>query len=214
MKKILLVVGLAFAVMTASAQLYVGGAMGFKTEGAGKDSDGNKWGESISIGGFLPEVGYSLSDKMDVGVVLGFVSMSETDWANDNKTGSTRVNSFGIEPYMRYTFCEFGKFSVLGRTGLGANFGVGKNFDGDGNQVGKDANVIGLGFTMTPVVLYKLSDKICLFTNLNFAGLNFNHTIVMYDGEKQGSQSNFGIGMNYNNVFNLGNIQVGFVYTF
>ena len=215
MKKILLVVGLAFAVMTASAQLYVGGALGFESYGATKDKDGNKWGDSFSQFGILPEVGYSLSDKFDVGITLGFTSETETHWFDNKKTGSDKYNVISVSPYVRYTFCEFGKFSLLGKAAVGIDLGSGKELDDKGKEVDHSSyGSTGLEFAITPVVLYSLSDRVCLYTNLNFAGLKFNSTSFKSDGEKTRSTSYFGIGANTNSAFNLGDIEVGFVISF
>ena len=217
MKKILLVLGLVFATMTASAQWYAGGALGFELDGAWKDKDGNKNGDSFSQFGILPEVGYAVSDKFDVGIALEFTLGTHTEWANDKKTESLKTTMFGVSPYVRYTFCEFGKFSLLGKAAFNLGFGTGKpsSFDADGKETeGLKSGATVLGFAITPVVLYSLSDKICLYTNLNFAGLNFESVTTKYDGDKTGSQSYFGIGANTDNAFTLGAIQVGFVFTF
>jgi len=215
MKKILLVVSLAFAVMTASAQLYVGGALGFKSDGAWKDKDGNKWGDSYSKFGILPEVGYSLNDKFDVGITLGFTSETTTGWFDNDKTGSEKYNVISVSPYVRYSFVEFGKFSLLGKAALNVGIGSGKDLDDKGKEIdGSSYGSTELGFAITPVVLYSLSDRVCLYTNLNFAGLNFTSTTLKDDGEKYASFSKFGIGANTNSAFNLGNIEVGFVISF
>jgi len=190
--------------------------LGFASEGAEKDKDGKKngWGESAF--GILPEIGYSLSDKFDVGVTLGFGMENSNFWADDEKQGALRTTRFGIEPYVRYTFCEFGKFSLLGRAGFGFGLESDKMFDDEGKEIdGSKSSATTLGFTITPMVLYSLSDKVCLYTTLNFAGLGFESTTNKdNDGNKTNSQSNFGVGINTNNAFTTGAIQVGFVYVF
>ena len=215
MKKVLLVVGLAFAVMTASAQLYVGGALGFALDGSPKDKDGKKWGSSNSTFGIIPEVGYSLNDKIDVGIALGLVLNKETGWANDDKTGSTKATGFGVEPYVRYSFCEFGKFSLLGKAAFGFGSLSFNEFDKDDKEIpNSKSGATAIRFAITPVVLYSLSDNVCLFTNLNFAGLNFTSVSTKVNGDKTGSKSDFGIGINTNSAFTTGALEVGFVYSF
>ena len=215
MKKILLVVSFVFAVMAASSQLYVGGALGFALDGAPKDKDGNKWGTSSSIFGIVPEVGFGLSEKFDVGISIGFISAKETGWNNNEKTGSTVSSLFAASPYVRYSFVEFGKFSLLGKAAFNIGFGTEKDLDKDGKEIdGSKTGLTNIGVAITPVVLFDLSDRICLYTNLNFAGLEFNSTSYKVDGEKTGSQSEFGVGINTDNAFTTGAIQVGFVFKF
>jgi len=215
MKKVLLVIGLAFAVMTASAQLYVGGALGFALDGADKDKDGKKNGISNSIFGILPEVGYSLNEKIDVGITLGLVLNNGTSWENDKKQFSTKSTGFGAEPYIRYSFVEFGKFALLGKAAFGFGVSSSNLFDQDDKKVDHtQSGETNISFAVSPVVVYNLSDNICLFTNLNFAGLDFTSTIYKADGEKTGSKSDFGIGIDTNNAFTTGAVEVGFVFKF
>ena len=57
--------------MTASAQIYVGGQIGFSTSSVNADTEGSS---SISGTSFkiLPEVGYKLNDKWAVGIQVGY----------------------------------------------------------------------------------------------------------------------------------------------
>ena len=62
MKKILLVVVIAVMSLTASAQIYVGGEIG-----AWRNYNANTTNVSI-----LPEIGYTLSDNLAIGTVIGW----------------------------------------------------------------------------------------------------------------------------------------------
>ena len=66
MKKILLLAVVMFSSLTASAQFYAGGSIGF---GSVKPMNG---GDSEFTFKILPEIGYTLNDKFDIAVGIGF----------------------------------------------------------------------------------------------------------------------------------------------
>ena len=78
---------------TASAQIYIGGALGYAKAEAG-DADVTTW--SVS-----PEVGYTINDNWAFGVALDYT---------DAEDGG---NTFTVIPYARYTFLKSGAFSVF-----------------------------------------------------------------------------------------------------
>ena len=81
MKKALLVIALVFMALTAKAQLYVGGGIGFSAAGPQF--------------GFYPEVGYNFNDNMAAGLPLGFAF-------------GNGMFDFSIDPYFRYYFADWG----------------------------------------------------------------------------------------------------------
>lgn len=81
MKKVLLVLVLALMALTAKAQLYVGGSLGFSAAGP-----------QFALS---PELGYEFGNNMAVGSSLTF------RFANS-------FFDFMIDPYFRYYFAEWG----------------------------------------------------------------------------------------------------------
>lgn len=79
--------------MVASAQLYVGGGLGYAKTEVG-DVDATEWS-------IRPEVGYTLNDNWAFGVAL--------DYSDVENTGTT----FSVTPYARYTFLRAGALSVF-----------------------------------------------------------------------------------------------------
>lgn len=79
--------------MVASAQLYVGGGLGYS-----KEEVGNKKTTEWSI---RPEVGYTLNDNWSFGVALGYSDKKDVK------------SSFSVNPYARYTFLRAGALSVF-----------------------------------------------------------------------------------------------------
>ena len=123
---------MAVFAMTASAQVYVGGQIGFTSSSVKIVSDG----ESISGTSFkiLPEVGYKLNDKWAVGIQIGYSqgitsfgtfdvndlrSLTNTavgaafDVVGDSKLTDVTLNSFRVAPYARFTFLKAGNFDFF-----------------------------------------------------------------------------------------------------
>ena len=93
MKKAFLALALMLTTMTASAQWYAGGGIGFSRT----ESNGIAATEFI----FTPEVGYNINNNWAVGAIL------EVDWVKDTQT------IFAFTPYVRYTFYKAGNFSFF-----------------------------------------------------------------------------------------------------
>ncbi len=79
--------------MVASAQLYVGGGLGYSKVEVG-NADATEWS-------IRPEIGYTLNDNWAFGVALGYTDVKDTK------------SSFAVSPYARYTFLRAGAFSVF-----------------------------------------------------------------------------------------------------
>lgn len=97
MKKIIITCLMAFAILQASAQIWVEGAVSM-------NGDKRKV-ESVSIdqGGFnfMPTVGYDITDRLALAVALSYGHISYGTESYDNKS-----NAYGISPFVRYTFVQ------------------------------------------------------------------------------------------------------------
>lgn len=198
MKKILLVVGFVFAGIVANAQFYAGGSLGFGMTSQKLDN-GDKVGTETNFS-IVPEVGYSLNDRLDLGISIGF-GMDQYKPEGGEKTKS---NAFMVAPYVRYSFVEFGRFKVMAKASLYAAFGE------DVDKV----KTTDFGLAVAPVLGYNLSDNFILLANLNCFALGFDYNKVK-DGP---ATTTFGLGFDSNNVANLGGGEVpftiGFAYIF
>lgn len=89
MKKLVLILVLSVAALSARAQVYLGGSFNFAAANQAAQ---------VSI---IPEVGYAFSDNMAAGVALGY--------ANDESLQAFEGASvFYFAPYFRYTFLNAG----------------------------------------------------------------------------------------------------------
>lgn len=87
MKKLLLFAVMAVAAITASAQNYIGGSVGFMRDLTEHESD-------LTI---APELGYSFNDHWGLGLVLSYNYKNGTGYVS---------NGFGFNPYARWTFAR------------------------------------------------------------------------------------------------------------
>ena len=101
MKKFVLSLLVALMGVTASAQVYVGGGVGFW-----RDADANTTDFTIA-----PEVGYNLDANWDLGIQFGY------GYAYNK---GAKGNALEVNPYARYTFAKFGAVSLF----LDGTFGI------------------------------------------------------------------------------------------
>ena len=202
MRKVFLVLFVAaLGIVSANAQkYYVGGSVGFfsnsnKPEGAPSSSE-----SGVSI---IPEFGINLNEKLDLGISFGFSSL------NQKETQAEKSSEFEVAPYLRYSFAQFGKFSVWGQAAVSFAAGTTEN-----TNSGVKNKYSTFGLNIAPVLKYSLSDKFDLLANLNFFNVGFNSTSYKQDSNKLGTTSSFGIGADTYDVARLGAITVGFVYKF
>jgi len=184
MKKMILAALVAVASISANAQVWVGGELGFNYN---KVDDGLET-TTFSV---APEVGYTLNDKWDIAIALREEFGSQKDGES--------INHFSVNPYARYTFFQTGKVGFF----LDMGFSVGtvdNAYNGDVIvKVNDSATRFGIG--VRPGVKFAASDKVTLVASLG--GLGFQQT-------KRGDykESDFGFNANGNAL------QFGIYYAF
>ncbi len=194
MKKLVVIVCLVIAGMTANAQFYLGGSLDFSVSST-NNNDGDNLESTVGIGLF-PELGFYLNDRFDLGLDFGFrVDVTNFETTNTDKTTS----SWKFAPYARYSLFQFGGFELLAKGS--ASIG--------GSDDSKTKSTY-LGVNISPILAYNLDSHFMLFTNLNFASFGYGSTFIK-DGN---SKHEFGFGVNGNKLTTLGNITVGCLYKF
>lgn len=131
--------------MVASAQLYVGGGLGYSKAEVG-DADGTEWS-------IRPEIGYTINDNWAVGVALSY-----TDIDIDGGLGNGNV--FSISPYARWTFLRAGAFSVFADGAVEVERA--KPDAGDSST--------GWGIAVKPGVAYAISDNFSVVAHVGALG--------------------------------------------
>ena len=171
MKKIILTALVAASSLCASAQVWIGGGLGFGVTSP-------KEGDSNTTFAISPTIGYSLDENWDIALEVGYANMG------DVAVGDTK-DAFRIAPFARYSFAKCGIATFF----IDGGFGFGKvNYEGT-NEFGKeDAQTFNIG--VRPGVKVELSPKVELDAKLGYLG---------YYNEKD-DHSFFGLNANGENL--------------
>ncbi|MBE6291017.1 MAG: porin family protein [Bacteroidales bacterium] len=151
MKKSLLMVAFAMVAMVSSAQIYVGGGLGFTSDKVKVSYDGDSESESGSSFYFKPEVGYVLNETLSFGLTFDFTSDKEI--GDDDA-----VSQWSIAPYARYTFYRTGNLSCFVDGVLG--FGV------------PEEDFTNFSIGVRPGVALSLTENISLVSTIGLVGWN------------------------------------------
>lgn len=179
MKKLFLSLIVAACSVAASAQVYVGGQVG-----VWRNSDANKTTFNI-----VPEVGYKLSDKVDLGLGIGY---------NHYYKSGLKTNGFGVSPYVRYTFAQAGPVSFFLNGGFG--FYTYKTKVGDVKGDAMNSWEIGI----KPGVKVSLTKKIDFLATMGFLGYRDNDDAA----ETPFGEKGFGFKLSSNDL------NFGLIYNF
>ena len=222
MKKLFITIAFVAATMFASAQLYVGGSLGFATQSGTDKVEGN--GISVTQDQpkymgftFAPEAGFMFADNMGVGLQFGFGFAKETekDYTFDPvATETVKTTTIAFAPYFRYVFAEVDNFKFYADAKVSYAMAKPKaKFEQDGTTVEVDgAKTTMLGVGIVPGMAYQLTDNITMNAALNILELGFQTTKVKQeqDGVTATSKTNeIGFGVNEPSP-----ITIGFFYTF
>lgn len=155
MKKIILAALVAIVSVSANAQFWAGGSVGFNTSKT--TIDGNELDKTNSFT-LAPEVGYKLNDKWDIAMALEY----------SHKSGNTpSINGFAINPYVRYTFAQSGDFSFFADGGFSYGFL---------HTSGVEDNTNIWQIAIKPGISYALSEKVSLVAHVGNLGWSFAKT--------------------------------------
>ena len=183
-KIIALVALLACVTMGASAQVYVGGSLGFtstKYEAGGQDKDGTSYK-------ILPEIGYQLDEDLSIGLQIGyshgyasFGSLTVTDikaamntvtsaYADMNED-DFKLNSFTFAPYMRYNVMKFGAVKLFLEGSVGyTNIKSDDTPNTNGRKTGNESKLDLLEIAIRPGVSFQVNEKINLLAKIGSLG--------------------------------------------
>ena len=188
MKKMILAALVAVASLSANAQVWVGGEVGFS---AGKTTNnGTKLGSGADFN-LIPEIGYTLNDKFDIAVAIGIAHNNGNGKAYSGTTGydtygtflnDVNRNAFTLNPYVRYKFANAGDFTFFVDGGFSYTMIHYSGVDDNGNQWG-------LGFK--PGIAYNISDKVSLVAHIGRLDYNF-----FKQGDIKNNEFNMGVSGN------------------
>lgn len=219
MKKILVSVlaVIAFS-MTSNAQLWFGGSISARhTGGVEKKAvdpmDPTKTTDlkdpKTNFFSIAPKIGFGLNEKLSVGIAPSF---STSTTAKVDKDNLFKTNTFGVTPFVRYTFVEFGSFGILAEADLPIDFSTNKMIVNGTETKGNPSSSFGIN--VTPWITYSVSDNFSLECGLNFFGFSASHDVTKDQNDKDHKWINNSIRFNGNtaNLVNVGGMTIGFIY--
>jgi hypothetical protein len=224
MKKFIIIFAFISFAMMSHAQWFTGGSAEYSStsdknnNGSGSYASESK--KSQSGFSFAPMIGYQ-TNRFAFGGSIIINTATDTDaWSSGSHRNETKDKTtlWGVQPFVRYTFMEFGNFSVFANTGLHLLTGNSKQTSNNLWTTDNEIGITSLGINVVPVLSYRLSEKINLEAGLNF--MNFGWNSVTEEDKQNSSNSqkttvtDFGLGVNSGNAANVGAISIGFVYKF
>ena len=187
MKKVMLMVAFMVAAVAASAQVYIGGGIGFSTQKAGYQN-GDPEPDAVTRFHLNPEVGYNLSDKLAVGIGLG---------VDYGKQGDTKTTGFEIAPYARWTFVKWNRVSLFLDGGLAYGFDKTKReYDNGRETVSTEKKDAYFKIGVKPGLRVDITDHLAFMTRLGW----FGYECTMPDGDDMNNGSRFGLDVNGENL--------------
>ena len=172
----------AVASLTASAQIWVGGEVGFNTWKTTEDGATLGKGNQFVV---APEVGYKLNDKLDVAVLIGFAhAKNANELFNYEIPAFENANGFKLNPYLRYTFAKAGNFSFFADGGFTYALL---------HPCGDNKSYNAWEIAIKPGIAYALSDKVSIVAHVGNIGYEF----VKHGDWKQ---NEFGLGLDGNDI--------------
>lgn len=186
MKKIFMIAVMAVATLSANAQIWVGGNLGFNTS-KDKVKVDNVTVDNTSTSFYIaPEIGYNLDDDWAVAVRLGYSHNPSYAIDLDDYGYTGRANSFEINPYVRYKFVKAGNFYAFIDGGIA--FAT-THLNGMGDYVD---NIKGLSIGFNPGIAYNVSPKVTLVAHIG--DLSYNR-IWTKAGESKLSRDSFNLNL-------------------
>jgi len=179
--------------MFSNAQLYLGGSLGFNSSSS-KSGSTETTSSSIT---FAPELGYSLTDRFDIG---GAISITSSD------NGSSVTSGWSLEPYARLAVLKMGNFSVLGKAYI--KLAGSKTKSNSDSKITAESTTLAIG--VLPMFTYRVSEHFLLLTELSFFRLGLSSTI---NDLTDSSSTSINFAAN-SNLFTTGDVKVGFAYIF
>lgn len=172
MKKILMTVALMVVAVAASAQIYVGGSfeLSSNTPAHHKDDDV----DAATTFSIMPEIGYNLDDKWTIGLGIGYEHGANQFVSPVVGSGRTwdAVNSFTIQPYVRYHFVKWNNVSLYVQGGIGYTT-TKLTYDednGDGTTTSFDSKASTFYIAFTPGVKVDLTKKLFFVASVGSLG--------------------------------------------
>ncbi len=173
MKKIFMTLAAAVIAVSANAQIWVGGEVGFTSDKTTVKTNGNSVSQTTNNFTLAPEVGYNLNENWAIALKVQFahnedngVIKSMIQDAGFNTGAKVMTNAFAVNPYARYTFLKAGNFTAF------VDGGVSYGFVHVSSMSQVMNNINSLGVAINPGVTYAVSPKVSLVAHIGDLSYN------------------------------------------
>lgn len=167
MKKIIFLAFMALGFFSVSAQMWVGGSIGFTSTSSDSENQGYTSKSDLTRFDFTPEVGYALNDRFSLALALGY-NLSHIDGSTIAPDGTkvghdNKLHGFTIHPYVRYHFAEWQKVRFFVDGGL-------KYTDTSNKLNDVRTSTTSFAVTFAPGISYQLTPRLGLVTHIGSLG--------------------------------------------
>ncbi len=166
MKKFFAIAALAVASLTANAQAWLGGNIGYTSTTSKSENNYGSAETTSSNFSFAPEVGYDLDETWSVALRLSYAHTDSYSVSVGGHNYNGKANSFAINPYVRYKFFNEGNFTAFLDGGL--TYGI-THINGTSNVLD---NPNFFNAAINPGIAYAINDKVTLVAH--FGDLSYN----------------------------------------
>ncbi|MFO7829589.1 MAG: outer membrane beta-barrel protein [Bacteroidales bacterium] len=194
-KSILLIMAIVLS-FSLSAQINVGGSIGFLGYSSSATTEGttNELPTRTNIT-LLPNIEYMMSDNFSIGGKVGFGYSKVKDDADDQKES---LFMFHISPYARMYFPLGDKLSFFGEGGIQFARGTEKVTVGGTTNDGDTRTNFGIG--VIPGLSYGLTEKVALELTTGFLGYQLSSVNDNQDPETTTKSNNYGFNINLSSI--------------
>lgn len=171
MKKFLLVLAVAASSVAASAQVFVGGALGLNNT--------KSMGVEVTNVTIAPEVGFALNDQWTLATTLSYTLSSPKNGLD--------VSVFEFNPYARLTAAKWGAVSLIFDGGVGLNW----------SKVEGSDSKFGWSIGIKPGLAVNLSKNVTFVTHLGALGYEDRANVETFGYNFNTTNVNFGVYYNF-----------------
>ncbi len=173
MKKIFMTLAAAIIAVSANAQIWVGGEVGFTADKTTVKQNGNSTDYKTNNFTLAPEVGYNLNENWAIAMKVVFAHNEDNGVVKAMLENSglpvgakVMTNAFAVNPYARYTFLKAGNFTAFVDGGVNYGFIHVSSLSNVMNNINQ------LGFAINPGVTYAISPKVSLVAHIGDLSYN------------------------------------------
>ena len=198
MKRVFFIIAvLVSGILTANAQLFVGGGLGLDLTGGKSKFGGTTFdGPKETIFSFTPKAGFYLSDDLAIGAEINLYSYTEKYTPSGGQEQKRSGFGWEFSPFARYRMLGNEKLALHLEAAIGIG-GYKEKFSLGGNSTDEDP-ISEFRIGVLPVVTYSLTEKLDLEASFDFLRFGFSSVTEKdaSNSDNKTTDTHFGFGVN------------------